>query len=652
MQKAKKIAIIGLDSSIAHLAQKHIDEGILPNMKKIFDQGAWAKNCYCAYPTITPPNWTSMATGAWPGTTGITDFWRHVPGTSPIGANTHNAFNWDFAQAESIWEVADAMGKKSVVLNWPSSYNVHKKLKHGVVVGGASVVPLTFTDQSVGCELRNEPYNGNAPNYMTFCDDILFSTEVYPGNNVRIRFDTARGWENVDDMGDEALDCVCSFEFTGSVYHSPDPAPATWHILLRDLDGNGYDTVTLSPTKNFRDAFFTIKGINNWSDAFNFNAPMADGSTVPVRSRAKFLSVDDEGGSFRLYLCLPANLDGKNWCYPPEVANKLNKGNNAVTGGGTVYLGFGWFGFDTWLEIVRNHYEWLGDTAEALLGDGDWSVFTSHAHPTDFMYHLIMTDMDENTCSSPEAYDQAWHVHREVWKAADAYVERLLKLMGDDTIFVVAGDHGATPDGPNIDMVAVLEQAKLCVQKPFELPEWAKGCPDNVKETFKNLAAEFDLPSTKAIPQRMCYVYVNLKGRDPGGCVEPENYAKVQREIIDALMTYVDPRTGKRPFMLALPKEEAGLLGLWGDQCGDVVYALWPEFSMQHGPILPSSSYGIGTLRPLCLYYGPNVKKGVTIDRHCSLVDLVPTLCYGAGWPVPKHCEGAVVYQIFEEQNQ
>lgn len=80
----RKVAVIGLDCALPALIEKHIAEGHLPTFKKLIEGGMIADNCLVPYPTITPPNWASIATGAWPGTHGITDFHVHLPGTSPI----------------------------------------------------------------------------------------------------------------------------------------------------------------------------------------------------------------------------------------------------------------------------------------------------------------------------------------------------------------------------------------------------------------------------------------------------------------------------------------------------------------------------------------------------------------------------------------
>lgn len=67
MKAAKKIALLGFDCALTNLVRKHIAEGIAPNFKKIFENGTVAENCLVPFPTITPPNWTVMATGAWLG---------------------------------------------------------------------------------------------------------------------------------------------------------------------------------------------------------------------------------------------------------------------------------------------------------------------------------------------------------------------------------------------------------------------------------------------------------------------------------------------------------------------------------------------------------------------------------------------------------
>ena len=58
------------------------------------------------------------------------------------------------------------------------------------------------------------------------------------------------------------------------------------------------------------------------------------------------------------------------------------------------------------------------------------------------------------------------------------------------------------------------------------------------------------------------FVYVNLKGRYPGGIVEQEDYENVRDRIINALLDYKHPDTGDRPVLLAVRKEDAHVFGM------------------------------------------------------------------------------------------
>ena len=85
---------------------------------------------------------------------------------------------------------------------------------------------------------------------------------------------------------------------------------------------------------------------------------------------------------------------------------------------------------------------------------------------------------------------------------------------------------------------------------------------------------EIDWSRTKAANVGLVHIFINLKGRQPGGIVSKSDYEKVRRDLIAALYDYKDPDTGYRPFALALTREDAEMVNLWSDLVGDVVYAL------------------------------------------------------------------------------
>ena len=79
---SEKIMVLGVDGLDPRLTRRYIDEGSLPNMKKLAEMGAQRHDLVMlgAQPTVTPPQWTTLGTGAYPCTHGCTQFNRVIPG--------------------------------------------------------------------------------------------------------------------------------------------------------------------------------------------------------------------------------------------------------------------------------------------------------------------------------------------------------------------------------------------------------------------------------------------------------------------------------------------------------------------------------------------------------------------------------------------
>ncbi len=371
---------------------------------------------------------------------------------------------------------------------------------------------------------------------------------------------------------------------------------------------------------------------------------MPEGKSRDVFFRCKLMKLGAEADEFRFLVS--ALADPGFLCNPPEVAEELKKCRGAMhISGGMVMAMLKTIDLDTYVEVNQNLSAWLADAAAILIENHQPDLLYLHSHPIDWMYHLLITDLESE---DPAIRDKAWEVHRRVYEAEDALVGRILEATDRNTLVVVISDHGATADGPVFDPYKALVPAGLAVVEE----EKPKEGLDLGKKILSLSNAKVDFAKSQAVANREIYVYVNLKGRDPQGVVEPEDYEKVQQAIIDALLTYVDPSNGKRPVALALSRRDARILGLFGERVGDVVYAVYPWFGSQHGQILPTAEHGVGKLKTLLVMQGPGVKKAYRLERTCWLPDLVPTLCYLLNWPVPATAEGAVIYQALKDPNQ
>ena len=645
INKPKKVAVIGFDCAEPHLIEKHISEGHLPNFKKLIDNGVMAENCLPPFPTITPPNWASIATGAWPGTHQVTDFHLPKPGLPHMNTNIFEAFSSDHCKAETIWDKLDSLGMQCIVVNYPGSWPSH--MKNGIMVAGEGLAIDERRNGLPGMDSR-----------MSLGVDNLVTTGPYPWG-IRIKFKEAKDWKNLPQDCDEPLTAEFTLAFRMALL---EPEPVTWNVLVTQSTGDGYDRVTVSPTRDYKDAFFTVAP-GEWGKKVNTRIKMKDGTQKDVFFRAKLLELSDDAEDFRLLISPFGVSEG--WSNPPEISREVKSDDGLfVFAGGMLGYVVGWYDLDTYAEMTELHDIWLGDTVCQLLTKKPWQLFYMHSHPPDWIYHAILTHMDEKTCASRELYEKAWEMHLKVYQSQDRMLGRILESVGEDTLIVTVSDHGAVMDGVLFNPYNALTARGLSVMQeppegalPPELLELQSGAKSErlSAKTRGNLAMAGqtmpDISKSQALAERTIHIYVNLKGREPGGIVDPTDYEKVQREIIEALYTYVDPTTGVRPVSLALSKKDARLLGLYGEKVGDVIYAVYPEFGGQHGQQLATAEWGVGKLKSLLTITGPGIKKGWRMERTCGLTDIVPTICYLMNWPLPADTEGGVLYQVFEDPN-
>lgn len=123
----KKVLILGIDGLDPRLTKKYIDEGRMPNTKKFLERGS-AEIRYemiGGQPTVTPPMWTTLATGASPRVHGITGYYRHNVERDILEYN----FESTNCHAEQLWNVTAEAGIKTLVWHWPGSSLAAKQPK-------------------------------------------------------------------------------------------------------------------------------------------------------------------------------------------------------------------------------------------------------------------------------------------------------------------------------------------------------------------------------------------------------------------------------------------------------------------------------------------------------------------------------------------
>ena len=113
-----KLLLLGIDGMDPRFTKRLVDEGKLPNVKKLMEMGSCRNDLMLlgANPTITPPMWATLATGAFPMTHGIMDYNLSAEDAKDI---TIGAFSSRFLKAEPLFNVTAKAGKKTLVMHWP-----------------------------------------------------------------------------------------------------------------------------------------------------------------------------------------------------------------------------------------------------------------------------------------------------------------------------------------------------------------------------------------------------------------------------------------------------------------------------------------------------------------------------------------------------
>jgi predicted AlkP superfamily phosphohydrolase/phosphomutase len=277
------------------------------------------------------------------------------------------------------------------------------------------------------------------------------------------------------------------------------------------------------------------------------------------------------------------------------------------------------------------------------------------------------------------------------YKSADEQVGRILEAvdrMGGDTLVMLMSDHGSGPIRRVFRLNRWLEERGLLSYRESShaalntlevvrrmakrmLPRWAKtfikqslpGVRDRV-ESFR-FFNDIDWAGTRAYGFGMYgNVYVNLKGREPQGTVDPADYERVCAEIAAQLLEISDPDTGEKLVERVYRKQDL-YTGPHLEAAPDLLIG-WKDYSYytavtpgrETGPCfggflkIDSSDFEhVGTHR----VGGVFVASGHTLAKgrreiEARLIDLAPTMLYALGHPVPRAMDGKVLLDLFSDE--
>ncbi len=584
MSGRRRVVVIGLDSLTPVMAERHLASGHMPALQGLCERGLYAEMVPTMPPT-TPAGWTTVATGAWPSTHGVEGFAVHRSG-DPLDRKVHS-LTADASRAEFLWQAAARAGRRSIVVKYPLSWPTTGGDRLVQVDGAAGwggmkcvwdLAPSGCWDTSAeaarpaGAEIAV----GTAE-WMTRDQDNLEDETVgaLPVGRAGAWQGLPAGaellWETELRLGPGA-----SGPDPGG---GPDPAGgpgggpgAAVHVLALRLEGSA--RVLVGTARRHEPGLEAAPG--EWTGWLE--VAFAGGRRGHVRF--KVMALDLAARRLRLYQSQVHSDQG--WSHPPELAAELGRVAGPFVEWTESYDRLqGWVDDATQLEIYQQHVEWLGAACRHLLRERDWDLFMTQLHILDMAYHIYWATVDPtHPDHDPATADRYRDLLARVHALADRLVHTVVQEADDHTLVLVLGEHGHDSYHTNLLVNHLLLKEGLLA----------------LRKDRRSGAARVDWPQTSAYASSY-RVFLNVKGRDPDGTVPPAARDEAAARVIEALYAAVDERTGQHPVRLALRREDARGLGLYGASMGDVVFAMAPGYQSRTTFHLPASVLAGHTVR-------------------------------------------------------
>jgi len=660
---AKRAMMIGLDGADPFVVKKMLDQGRLPNFKKVLEEGTAHKSWTMigALPSVTPPNWASLATGNWPRTHGITCYHNHT-----IGKNYDIAeMNWDSRRvmSEMIWEAFGRQGKRSIMMNYCEAWPPRNKDDMGIYVDGTGVIPFMRCSvdyqKIVWLEKGDFQIEERPHTVKKSSDDCVVQGDQYK--------ELAKNAERNDSEFEPMVDAPAGIyagdlaegapkDDEADVIRTPLKAPENWeHKFAEDalvavvpLNGGlvrryfvleNNEITIFANRKKDTTPLGKVK-VGEWS-GWIYDKYTHEDNQVTVAYKVCWIKSESTEDKIKLYVSSALNMDDVSYFYPQEVGRKIYDEVGPI-------LPFAKFGqtkdgnqegHDILLESLAENMQWQIDATNLLFEMyPDWSLYYVHLHGVDLYNHWYI---NRTLPGKDENYKLMEEYLFRMYELCDHYIGEMLKHLDGETAVFICSDHAALPRSLGDEMPCMASIAGVTTGVMEEL-----GYTKTYKDEDGNVKIDFS--QTKAVFHRSSFIYINLKGRDPQGIVEPEDYDKLVDQIIADMYNYRHPDTGKRVVAFCMTRNEMEIVGMGGPHCGDILVQLKPDYNFEHACSPTTTEHEGYSMNNLCMMIGAGFKKGVTFNRVIRITDVVPTICHLTHTDIPYNVEGGVIWQALE----
>jgi predicted AlkP superfamily phosphohydrolase/phosphomutase len=526
--KSEKLLVLGFDGMDPRIMRAMANRGQLPNIQRLINSGSLTQMISTA-PPESPCAWASFATGLDPAGHGIFGFLGRNPKTylpfstsSPIStpSKTVSIGDWRipiisgdsriYRKGKPFWDYLQEKNIESTVFKIPSNYPP-SEMKYGRALAG------------------------------------MGTPDIYGANGVFTLYTTVEE-ESMRDLGEKGHVYYAYFDendMSEGVIEGPENTlkkePALVEIPFRVYWDRKHRTARIDVQG--KEILIEEGGLSEWVEL--------DFELIPYLSSIKGMTrfyLLDANKAFRLYV-YPLSIDPADPAQaissPAGYCRELAKKHGLFH---TLGLPADFNAIKTEVFSMEN-YIVLSDAIFAesnkifayeldrFLGLKRGMLFY-YFSSIDQGSHIYWALRDpEHPYYKPEETKKFGDRIQQLYQKFDKIVGKVLGKLPVDIPLIVLSDHGFAPLRRKVNLNALLYQQGFLK---------SHGEPDYSDSTFL-ASGNANLDETKAYAMGLNGMYLNLKGRESNGIVEPGEKRKVIDDIKQMLLSYKDPQTGQNP---------------------------------------------------------------------------------------------------------
>ncbi len=680
-----RVIVLGFDGADPDVCQRLMDEGRLPHLKRLAESGTFS-GLGTTNPAESPVSWASFATSRGPGYHGIFDFLRRVPGSYLPEIALASAGTQEMLPSRAL-RVAIGLGMGLAfalllaILLLVTRRSRRSAWTTGLVGGGLVAVAATYAILTwVPYELPLPILNrAGIPFWDRVAEQGLRVTAIdipvtFPAQAADgVQLTTALGTPDLrQTWGNWSLYSSQSFETEFS-----ETAGNLKHVIMNGttgqstvrgprnflVEGNPEVELPIRFTKLDSERMKIEVGgrslelkVGEWSDFVTLRFPMNPLVKLIGTTRLKLLDLEPEWHVYFEPLNFhPGHLPPTvNISSPRAYASQLmdRYGLRETLGWSitTNALKDDAIDYQTFVEDLEFTLANRTKVVFGEMGRDDWDLFVAVFMFTDRMQHMMYRAIDpDHPNYSPELHEQFGDKIDWAYEEMDRIVGRAMdEHVDDNTVLMVISDHGFHSFRRGVNLNTWLVKNGFMSLKGMGLQD-EEGNYQRL-EDFLDPEGRFfqnvDWPRTKAYCLGLGSMYINLRGRERQGSVNPSDYDQVRDEIRKGLMALEDPEhpgqsvvvnVFKREDIFEGPKLptapdlfvgfESGYRVSWQTAAGGIPPEVFEDnmnnWSGDHCSVSPDLTSGI-------LFANRSWPS-----RHRSILDIGPTVMQALGLEVP-----------------